>query len=222
MDEINIHKIIRSSRRTLALVITPDARLLVRAPFLLPEQKIRDFIRKKINWVRQKQAIAQSQAKSSAPKQYINGDKFWVLGQLYPLKIIEEGVIRLTDALEFPSNLLPQAKAHLLGWYKAQAQKVISERARSIAKSLGMQYSSARVNSAMKRWGSCGPKGTLNFSWRLVMAPWEVIDYVVTHEIVHLSERNHSMRFWGKVKSAFTGYAQCKDWLNKHGHLLVL
>lgn len=72
------------------------------------------------------------------------------------------------------------------------------------------------------RWGSCSSKGSFNFSWRLIMAPVPVIDYVVVHELVHLEEKNHSKIFWIKVKMLLPNYETYKDWLKENSYLLKL
>jgi len=65
-----------------------------------------------------------------------------------------------------------------------------------------------RITNARKRWGSCSVKGNLNFTWRLIMAPLQVIDYVVVHELVHIKEKNHSKNFWNHVSSYLPDYKQ--------------
>ncbi len=85
-----------------------------------------------------------------------------------------------------------------------------------------MDYKSIRITSARTRWGSCSSKGNLSFTWRLVMAPPQVIDYVVAHELAHLQVRNHSPAFWQKVKTIMPDYLQYRRWLDAHGHLLTL
>jgi hypothetical protein len=90
------------------------------------------------------------------------------------------------------------------------------------ATELGLVYASLRITSARRRWGSCGPKGTLNFSWRLVMAPPPVIDYVIVHELAHLEIRNHSRLFWERVARWSPDYKQQQAWLKANGRLLSL
>ncbi|MCX5713709.1 MAG: SprT family zinc-dependent metalloprotease [Candidatus Omnitrophica bacterium] len=179
MEEIKVSRIIRSKRRTLALIITADAGLEVRAPFALSENAIMDFIRKKSSWILKNQQMVRGRNKKIVP-------------------------------------------GHLIGWYKAQALEKISERCRFYAGVTGFEYKVVRISNAVKRWGSCSPSGRLNFSWRLAMAPLEVIDYVVIHEIMHLSERNHSRRFWDKVEAVLPGYKKCESWLRMNGYLLTL
>ena len=79
-----------------------------------------------------------------------------------------------------------------------------------------------KFNNAQKRWASCSPKNNLNFSWRLIMAPIGVVDYVVVHELVHLEEKNHSKEFWRKVKVLLPQYERYERWLKKYGYLLRL
>ncbi|MCE7860862.1 MAG: M48 family peptidase [Chloroflexi bacterium CFX2] len=79
-----------------------------------------------------------------------------------------------------------------------------------------------RVNSAKTRWGSCAADGTINFTWRLVMAPPEVIDYVVLHELAHLKIKNHSPRFWKLVESLCPDFKRLRKWLRENGEKLNL
>ncbi|MCA9386358.1 M48 family metallopeptidase, partial [Candidatus Dojkabacteria bacterium] len=66
-------------------------------------------------------------------------------------------------------------------------------------------------------WGSCSSKGNLNFTWRLIFAPLEILDYVVVHELCHLKEQNHSQRFWDLVAEQVPDYKKKRIWLKKHG-----
>ena len=89
-------------------------------------------------------------------------------------------------------------------------------------KQTDLQYAKIRISNARTRWGSCGFNANLSFSWRLVMAPLPVIDYVVAHELAHLMHKNHSQRFWAAVRALFPDYEVHKKWLKLNGHLLVL
>ncbi len=91
-----------------------------------------------------------------------------------------------------------------------------------VARHYGYPLPQCRISSARTRWGSCSPAGTLSFTWRLVMAPLEVIDYVVVHELVHLRVKNHSKAFWAAVGEIMPGYKRCVAWLRKQGQFLTL
>ena len=85
------------------------------------------------------------------------------------------------------------------------------------AAGLGRSAGRIRLADPRARWGSCTASGDLMFSWRLIMAPVDVLDYVVAHEVAHLAELNHSPRFWAVVRRLCPGYEPARDWLRRHG-----
>ena len=89
------------------------------------------------------------------------------------------------------------------------------------ADELGVTYERIQIRDQRSRWGSCSTRGTLSFNWRLVLAPYEVLDYVVVHELCHLREANHSRRFWSLVESRRPGWRRQRDWLHEHGPELL-
>ena len=101
----------------------------------------------------------------------------------------------------------------IIGWYKMEAKRKITERVGWCARRFGLSFKSIKITSAEKRWGSCGTSGNLNFSWRLIMAPTSVIDYVIIHELAHLEHKNHSKVFWNSVKVMYSNYEKAKNWL---------
>ncbi len=220
---IKIDKLVRSKRRTLALEITGDARLIVRAPLHAPLDYIEGFIRRKQDWIRRKLDEAAMRPRA-AEKRFTDGEEFLHLGESCPLSIVEGGTggIRLTDRLHLPERLLPVARAAIIKWYKKEARRIITGRVEWYAERTGLAPSRVRISSARKRWGSCGPGGSLNFSWRLVMAPLPVIDYLVVHELAHIAHPNHSKQFWNKVKSIMPDYAERDRWLKENQRFLVV
>ena len=93
-------------------------------------------------------------------------------------------------------------------------------RMESFAERHGFSYRSVRISAAQTRWGSCSGKGHINFSFRLVMAPFFVIDSVVAHELAHLAHPNHSKLFWRAVADILPDFETGRHWLKKNGHLL--
>ena len=89
------------------------------------------------------------------------------------------------------------------------------------AAALGVTYRDVRIRDQRTRWGSCSSPGSLSFNWRLALAPFEVLDYVVVHELCHLREANHSARFWRLVASRRPGWRRQRDWLDAHGPELL-
>ena len=89
------------------------------------------------------------------------------------------------------------------------------------APALGVAVREVRIRDQRTRWGSCSPRGALAFNWRLALAPFEVLDYVVVHELCHLREPNHSQRFWRLVASRRPQWRRQRDWLDAHGPELL-
>jgi predicted metal-dependent hydrolase len=89
--------------------------------------------------------------------------------------------------------------------------------AQSEAAALGVSYSRLTLRDQRSRWGSCSSKGALSFNWRLVLAPHDVLDYVVVHEVCHLVELNHGPAFWRLLERRRPGYREPKRWLDDHG-----
>lgn len=216
---LNIDKLLRSRRRTIGLEITRDAKLVVRAPFRVSLEDIQKLVLRKANWIYEKINFVRQYKIQSPPKEFVNGESFYYLGMPYQFKLIDKGAIRLTQYLEFPKTLLWDAKQHLIQWYKTIAYEKIKERVDWYSKIIGLSYSTVKISGARKRLGSCGVRGNLNFSWRLIMAPLEIVDYVVVHELIHLYERSHSHVFWNKVRGVLPDYKEKESFL-KHNYRL--
>ena len=119
-------------------------------------------------------------------------------------------------------NYLPGARESFTLWYKNQAYIKIKESLDFYSHLSGLKYNNFKLSNARKRWGSCSGKDDLYFSWLLIMAPPEVVDYVVVHELVHQKEKNHSKDFWKKVEGIMPDYKKHRKWLKENGHLLTL
>jgi len=111
------------------------------------------------------------------------------------------------------SVLDPQKIPH----YKKLARETIPPRVAEFAEKYGFEYNSIKITSAMTRWGSCTSKRNLNFTYRLALAPEEVRDYVIVHELCHLRQMNHSRKFWKEVSDIMPDYKIREKWLKEHG-----
>jgi predicted metal-dependent hydrolase len=106
-------------------------------------------------------------------------------------------------------------------WLKAQARLELSARSHAYAARVGRTIARVRISDPKSRWGSCSARGSLAYSWRLVLAPLEVMDYVVAHEVAHLVEHNHGRRFWALVDTLTTTSQAARAWLRRHGNTLL-
>lgn len=215
--------LIRSARRTMALEIKPNAELVVRVPLGTPLAQARRFIARHREWIKKKQAAALSRPRLQ-PREFADGEEFPLLGQSYRLRVVEKlsEDIDWDGQLRLAASALPRAREIITKWYKEKARQVLTERVEHYSGIMGCCPSVIRITSPRKRWGSCGAGGSVNFNWKLIMAPLEVIDYLVVHELAHLWHRGHGRDFWGMVSLHIPEYKQRQKWLKKNGYLLEL
>ncbi|HLO13441.1 MAG TPA: SprT family zinc-dependent metalloprotease [Anaerolineales bacterium] len=218
-----VNQIIRSKRKTLALIVMPDGSLIVRAPLLTPEKLVREFIENNARWIEKKQTEALD-ARPPVPKQYIPGEMFMYLGNTYPLEIVQHQKAPLLFEKNFKLAKSAQSEAAWAfeQWYRSQAKQTLNERVNLYANQYDLHYKAIKITSARTRWGSCSADGSLNFSWRLILAPMDVVDYVVVHELVHTVLHNHSRRFWKRVEKIMPDYKERRKWLRKNGRQLMV
>ena len=219
-----IEKIIRTKRKTIGIQVTDDASVIVKAPVNASDEIIKNVILNHKKWIEEKKKEIEERDPKFFPKEFVNGEGFLYLGRYYKLQIVEDQDIPLKfdNGFYLSIDALPYAEETFINWYKNKAYEKISERVSWYAQKRNLKYNKIKITNTQKRWGSCSKKGNLNFSWRIIMAPLPVIDYVVVHELVHLIEKNHTRAFWNKVKMLMPDYNKYKDWLNKNGYLLRL
>ena len=155
---------------------------------------------------------------------YKEGEIFWFLGRPYPLRISDdaEAGIRRTDRLRVSRTIKPDVRRGIQRWYMAEAAKEIHSRCMWFSMMTGYSPTSVRITDARQRWGSCNHRGGLNFSWRLIQAPLEIVDYVIVHELVHLRQPDHSRKFWAKVEALMPDYERRRKWLRENERLLKI
>ena len=127
---------------------------------------------------------------------------------------IEDGAIIVAGAPEFVARRVADC-------LRVEAKRRIAALAVKHAEVLGVKPRGIRMKDTRTRWGSCAPDGILSFSWRLIMAPDWVLDYVVAHEVAHLREMNHSPRFWAHVETLSSDKDAAVEWLREHGPALL-
>lgn len=212
-------KLVRSHRQTLALTIAPDASLMIRAPWGMALGEIRRFMARHHGWIRRRIAAFKSQP-LAARHRYAAGEEFWYLGEKYKLKFVAPGrgwsLDGLNRRLLVPAASPRLAKEIIAAGYKKEARRIIGARLAILAAEARCPYRSWRLSGARTRWGSCGSRGNLNFSWRLVMLPLELIDYVIRHELAHLYQPNHSRHFWAEVARREPNYLARREWLKQN------
>ncbi|MBR2341307.1 MAG: M48 family metallopeptidase [Clostridia bacterium] len=214
-------KIIRSKRKTLSITVDTSGKLIVRAPLRCSEARILAFIEKKSDWILKHQAN-RSVSKELFPGENLNEFKFLLQGT--PCEIRYYDGKRLVFDESKAVLYLPKEKGaeSVQKWLKARAKAIFTELAQNRAKQMGARFKSVRISSAKGRWGSCSADNTLRFTFRLLYAPYVVIEYVIIHELAHTFHKNYSKAFWSKVESYCPDWKTKRKWLKDHGYFMQI
>jgi predicted metal-dependent hydrolase len=209
-------------RRTLTITVSRDNKIIVRSPLALPQEEIRRFLKQKEKWINKTILFNRRTRKPYIPKSFTAGEKFFYLGQEYPLVIEEKKEkkeIRLENGTFYlylparcnhPNRYIARKFIH---WYKTSAYRKLLEVICAYERRLKVTISDLRIKTLKRTWGSCSKKGIVTFSWKLILAPLYILEYVVVHELCHLIHHNHSPRFWQEVGKLIPDYKQRKKWL---------
>jgi len=216
--------VIRSRRKTIAVEITKEGGVLVRAPLKLARREVLAFVKQNRAWIARKLAQARVRQEERTPRRFLEGENFPFLGEQHRLRYVAGGeyLRKLNGEFLLGADLSSRAGDLFRTWYRARAREILEDRVAHFALRMGLTCRSVRITDAKERWGSCNAAGSLNFAWRLVMAPPPVIDYVIVHELAHLVEMNHSRRFWERLGRILPDYAKRRRWLRENEHRLTL
>ena len=201
----------RSKRKTIAIYVR-DGNVEVRSPLKTPKYEIDKFVASKEKWINSRLAASSERLAQRKNFSLDYGDCITYRSKQYPI-VAKDGQRVGFDEERFymPPNLPPeQIKAACVQIYRMLAQRDLTQRVLGFAKRMKVQPTAVKINSANSRWGSCSTKKSLNFSWRLIMAEDSIIDYVVVHELAHITEMNHSERFWTIVDSVLPDFRERK------------
>ena len=242
-EEIILISVEKSRRKSLAISVSDDGSVRVKAPQGLSDAELLKWIRTKTAWIIRKRNEMLASSVHKKPRKYILGEQFFFLGEKYCLEIRisesragtvgiaedklvvfikeAEAALALGDANEI-IKYQQVLNEYLTAWYEKQAHIQIPKRVRYYANVVNESYARVFIKNQKSRWGSCSSAGNLNFNWRLMMAPLTVLDYVVVHELCHLKQMNHSKEFWEEVEKTLPDYKERKKWLDENGRLLQL
>lgn len=207
--------VVRSARRSSSIEVTRSATLVARMPMRARDVDLHRMVAQNERWLANKLSSMREMVKEQ-PAAFADGARFWYLGERYPLAITDSAdALRLERGIFYLSRAAqPYGSQTFTNWYMREARAVLPARVRDFAARFGVTHGPIRVTSARTRWGSCSGDGSLQFSWRLIMARVEVIDYVIAHELAHLRWRGHGVRFWKQVATYLPDYKARVRWLN--------
>ncbi len=211
--EVQLRKNARARRLTLRIPASGDGAVLT-APRHATQSQMVSFAKRNEAWLRDRMSAREP---TRAPE----------LGTTIPFQGVDlrlvpgsgRTVVQKGATLEIPGK--PELVSRkLLAFLKVSARDALDQAVQRYASILDVTPGEMRLRDTRSRWGSCSSRGDLMFSWRLIMAPSDVLDYVAAHEVAHLLEMNHSKAFWAHVTHAYPGWESRRDWLRNQGSSL--
>lgn len=222
-DEIIDVRVRESTRAsTTRIIVGPRRPLEVIVASGVTDVEIDAFLETKRRWITEKLATSRAIAARPAQLGLTRPGVAWLAGE--PIEIERangrRSLAELLDGRLVLRGPAPGAVGALERWYHREARRRLLAVTRREAARLGLEFGALGVRDPKTRWGSCSRKRNLSFSWRLLLAPEPVLEYVVVHELLHLREPNHTKAFWRLVESARPGWQEQARWLRLHGQEL--
>ncbi len=221
---MNIIHIKQPRRRTYTLQINRDGDLVVKTNVLFPKYRLNELISKHQDWI--DKHIKEYNENRPEPAPLVR-DTYSILGETFQTTFINgtnkipkieiTGNSVIVKGLPEVINDEHEVNKALIKYFKDFAKEFFINRTYKFATKYGYDFNRVTIKNQKTKWGSCSTKRNLNFNWKLIFAPLEVLEYVVIHEVCHLKEMNHSPRFWKLVEQECPQYKSHKKWLRKNG-----
>ena len=214
-------KIIKSWKRTsISVKVDESAQIIVKAPKWVLNNKINSILNENRQWIEKRIKLVKKNKINK--KRFNNKEEHLYLGIKYKLYIIKNQEIPFyfKNGFYLLEKNKKKAKTYFEEWYKKQALEIISEKVKYYSQKYNIKYKSIKLSNAKTKWGSCTNRQRLRFSWQIIMAPEDVINYLIIHEITHIQESNHSKKYLEKIKEKEPNYKKYEKWLRKNGSLL--
>lgn len=225
----------KAFRRSISIILKPDAPIIVKAGLKTPDKLIEQFLLAKEFWI-EKHLQKFSDKKIEFPeKKLLHAEVFPFLGKNLSLKLVPTPLKKIffskTDdhlLMHIPmiswnsieSEELQQYFSELKKFYLKEAEKLVPQRLELWSQTMQLYPRKLSLRNQKSRWGSCSSRGTLNINWRLMGAPIEILDYILVHELSHLKHMNHSTKFWELVEKHYPEYQKSEKWLKEKHELL--
>jgi len=188
-----------------------DGKVTLTVPRGVRERTVQGFVGEKADWIRK------HLANQTAPQVVGLGALLPVEGHQVEVLAGQGRVPHLQDGTLLVPGRADRVGPKVAGYLKVRAREHLSAASDHYAERIGVKYGRLSLRDTRSRWGSCSSEGNLMYSWRLIMAPREVLDYVAAHEVAHLVEMNHGAGFWQLVGEIFPQYQTPRAWLRHNG-----
>lgn len=211
----------RSKRKTLSIYIERDGTVTVIAPGNSTDKEIEEVIKKKEYQIYKSVAEWELTNSTKIEREFVNGQSFLYLGRNYRLEIVKEEqkkpLILKNGYFLLRKKDESKAKKLFIEFYKEKGLQKIVERVERYQKRINVNPKQIRIMELKNRWASCSEKGNLNFHWKCIMAPLDVLNYIVVHELAHLIHKKHTKAFWNEIDKMIPDYQNHMEWLRING-----
>jgi predicted metal-dependent hydrolase len=222
------YRIRRSDRALYARVQVDSEGVEVVVPRRFPEREIGPFVQQKRQWIEKTLRRLKASELDFPPALLADGGQVPYLGERLSLAVrVEPGrarahVARRGSVLRVALGPENELRGALEAWYRRRARAEVAPRLDAAVERAGRSYATLQIRGQRTRWASCSTSGAMSFNWRLLLAPAEILDYVVEHEVAHLDVQDHSERFWRLLGTRCHSWREHEAWLRRHGHSLRL
>ncbi len=218
------YQVVKSNRKTLALYIKQQT-AIIRCPLRASNREIEEFVNKNQEWIRDR--LAEERANDKQRLRIEDGRKIFFRARELSIlfkegrkeRILINGAKFIIQNHKLNSD---KARAQIEKYLIQKATEYIIPRAEALAEYLGVdeKITEIKLRKTKSKWGHCTSKGVIQYNWLIMLAPYSIIDYMITHEVCHLLHMDHSRRYWALVESICPKYPQYIEWLKKHEHRL--
>jgi predicted metal-dependent hydrolase len=220
----------RSARARHARIVVDPSGVEVVVPQRMPLREVEPFVAQKQPWIERTLRRYRQAEAAGPPVELRDGGSVPYLGRRLELRVrVEPGRVRPHVALRGETLHVKVARGGtgplrdaLERWYRRRAREEVAERLDAAVARAGTSYLMLTIRGQRTRWASCSDRGSMSFNWRLLLAPAEILDYVVEHEVAHLEVMGHSRRFWSLVARRCPDYREHERWLRRYGSTLRL
>lgn len=221
-------QLVPSRKKTISVQVLPDAAVEVKAPLHTDRQKIIETMKKRARWVVRHVEQIKHNNTQVLPREYVSGETHFYLGRRYQLKVVHSDInqVKLSRGMfmvESKNTSPEKIKILLESWYKEHAHTVFKKHLNVIVSNIDWLDTAPpmTVRQMKKQWGSCSSSGRICLNWNLVKAPTDCIAYVITHELCHLKEHNHSKRFYALQELHYPNWKPVKARLDDMAEALI-
>lgn len=212
--------IVEKKKKNISIKINKDGELIIYSPIGISCSYIQNLLLEKQEWIIKN-------IDNIKNNYYNNNNKVVFLGNEYIKKVELSNIDKIyidKNSIYIKSKVIDENYINKIikEWYINQADIVLNSRVKELSKKNNLIPSKIIIKDQKSRWGSCNSKKEIRLNWRLILMPYDIIDYIIVHELCHLKQMNHSKAFWCLVEGIIPNFKDAEKWLKCNGRLIIL